>query len=145
VRLIDQFFDPGLCRRPLLLQRPQDDRLRDHQDLLGIGVVRADLRALVRVEKAFEQRAEDGRVDLAPVERGRGLQQADFVGFQRQCAAAVEQAAVEMGDLGQVIVSSDAGYQDSPLFNTAKIAAGARVAVGTLKRTVNRLDSFTTL
>ena len=61
----------------------------------------ADLRALVRIEKAFEQRAEDGRIDLAPVEACRRLQQADAVGIERQRAAAVEQAAVEIRDFFQ--------------------------------------------
>ena len=32
----------------------------------------ADLRALVGIEKALEQSAEDGRVDQAPVEARRG-------------------------------------------------------------------------
>ena len=60
--------------------------------------MRADLGALIGIEKALEQRAEDGRVDLAPVEARRGLQQADLVRLQFQRAAAVEQAAVEMRD-----------------------------------------------
>ena len=38
--------------------------------------MRTDLRALVGVEEALEQRAEDGRVYLAPVEAGGRLQQA---------------------------------------------------------------------
>ena len=33
-------------------------------------VGRTELRALVRVEPAFEQRAENRRIDLRPVERG---------------------------------------------------------------------------
>ena len=40
--------------------------------------MRADLRPLVRIEKALEQSAENRRVDQAPVEAGGREQQADF-------------------------------------------------------------------
>ena len=55
----------------------------------------ADLRALVGIEEALEQGAENRRVDQAPVEAGGGEQEADFGLLERQRRAAVEQAAVE--------------------------------------------------
>ena len=64
---------------PLGAQRAQHDRLDDHHDLFGVGVMGADLRALVGIEKALEQRAENRRVDQAPVEARGGEQEADFV------------------------------------------------------------------
>ena len=66
--------DLGLGRVPFGAQRAQHDRLDDHHDLFGVGVMRADLRALVGIEKALEQRAEDRRVDQAPVEARGGEQ-----------------------------------------------------------------------
>ena len=66
----------------------------------------ADLRALVGVEKALEQRAEDRRVDQAPVEARRGEQEADFPMLQRQRGAAVEQAAVEFENVLEVEVAA---------------------------------------
>ena len=62
---------PGLSRLPLREQRADDHRLDNPHDLVAVGVVRPELRALVRVEAALEQRAEDRRVDLRPVERRR--------------------------------------------------------------------------
>ena len=46
----------------------------------------ADLRALVGIEKALEQRAENGRVDQAPVETGRRIEQAEFGRLQSRGA-----------------------------------------------------------
>jgi len=71
MRHLDQFFrlDPYDC--PLRPERMQDHRLDDHHDLVRIGVVRADLRALVGIEKALKQGAENGGVNQAPVKAGR--------------------------------------------------------------------------
>ena len=57
--------------------------------------MRAELRALVRVEPALEQRAQDRGVDLRPVER-RGLERGLDPGLvQRQRGIVVEEPAVE--------------------------------------------------
>ncbi len=65
-------LDPRLRRLPFGAERAQHDWLYDHLDLVWIGVVRADLRPLVGVEKTLEQGAEDRRIDQAPVEPGGG-------------------------------------------------------------------------
>ena len=66
----------------------------------------ADLRALVGIEEALEQRAEDRRVDQAPVEARGGEQEADLGVFEPERRAAVEQAAVELGDVLEIEVAA---------------------------------------
>ena len=47
--ILDEWIDRGdvsLAGFPFRRQRPKDHRLDDHHDLLGIGIVRADLRAI---------------------------------------------------------------------------------------------------
>ncbi len=66
----------------------------------------ADLRALVGIEEALEQRAEDRRVDQAPVEARGGEQQADLGVFEPERRPAVEQAAVELGDVLEIEVAA---------------------------------------
>ena len=53
---------------PFRQQGTHDNGLDDKHDLVAVGVVRAQLRSLSGVEPAFEQRAQDRRVDLRPVE-----------------------------------------------------------------------------
>jgi hypothetical protein len=50
-------------RRPLAAERGHDDRVDHEQDVRLAGVVGADLGALLRVEDALEERAEDARLD----------------------------------------------------------------------------------
>src|ERR1700677_2582227 len=71
-----------------------------------IGVMRADLRPLVGIEEALEQSAEDRRVDQAPIEARSGEQQADFGMLERQGAATVEQAAVELRDVLEIEIAA---------------------------------------
>ena len=75
VGLLLDLRDGYLRRFPLLAQRVDHGR---HDEPLDVGagrVVRAELVPLARIERAFEQRAEDGRFDLAPVRRrGPGKQ-----------------------------------------------------------------------
>ena len=95
VRPLDGCRSIRLRRLPFRRQRPHDHRLDDHHDLFGIGVVRADLRPLVGIEDALEQRAEDGRVDRRPVLLGdRAACRARR--RERQGLVVVEQAAVEV-------------------------------------------------
>ena len=65
----------------------------------GVGVVRADLSPLIGIEEAFEQRAEDSRVDRRPVLLGDRAQHVEGVGVERQRLVVVEQAAVEVQDM----------------------------------------------
>ena len=99
-------FDLRLRRLPFGLERAQHDRLDDLHDLVGIGVMRADLRPLVGVEEALEQCAEDGRVDQAPVEARGGEHEADLDMGQRQGGAPVEQPAVELEDIFEIEVAA---------------------------------------
>ena len=80
---------------PLGEQRPDDHRVDEQHDLVAVGVVRSELGTFVRVETSLEQRAEDRRVDLGPIEVG-GLQHRLKVALlERQRGVVVEQAAVE--------------------------------------------------
>ena len=95
VLLRDSGNDLLLYAPPLCHQRADDHRLDDPHDLVAVGVVRAELGALVGVEPAFEQGSEDRRVDLRPVERRRLERRVDLVPFQRQGGVVVEKTAVE--------------------------------------------------
>ncbi len=70
-RALHRGRDPGLRRLPLRKQRTDDRRRDDPYDLFWVGVVRAELRALIRVQTALEQRSEHRRINLQPVERRR--------------------------------------------------------------------------
>ena len=83
------------CRLPFGEPGTDHDRLDDPHDLVAVGVVRPELRALVRVETALEQRAQDRGVDLRPVERRRLERRLDLGLLQRQGGIVVEQPAVE--------------------------------------------------
>ena len=94
-------FQLGCDRRLLPIphgeQRPDHHGLDELQDLLAVRVVRPELRALARVEPALEQRPEDRRVDLRPVEVRRCQHRLDVRPLQRQRSVVVEQSAVEPG------------------------------------------------
>ena len=60
--------------------------------------MRAELGAFAGIEPALEQRTENRRVDLRPVEVRRRQHHLDFGRLQRQRGAVVEQPAVEPGD-----------------------------------------------
>ncbi len=60
--------ETGLRCIPLGQPRADHHRLDEQHDLVAVGVVRAELRAFAWVEPALEQRAEDRRIDLRPVE-----------------------------------------------------------------------------
>lgn len=104
--VVNELLDLLFRLAPFFAQRADDHRIDQHHDFFGVGVMRADLSALLRVEKALEQRAENRRVDQAPVETRGGDQQANVAGIERHRSPPVEQAAVEMGDLGQVEVAA---------------------------------------
>ena len=91
------------CRQdiaPVVAQRC--DHGFDHQ-ALDIGarrVVRPQPRALGRLQRLFEQGAEDGGVDQAPVMLGGGEQLGDAVPAEREHLRLGEHAAVEALQLG---------------------------------------------
>ena len=80
---------------PLPAQRPDDQRIDNPHDLVAVGVVGAELAALVGIEPALEQSAENRGIDLRPIEAGGAQGQVEFRLLQRQCGIVVEQAAVE--------------------------------------------------
>ena len=82
--------DLGLRRVPLGQPRADHHRLNEQHDLVAVGVVRAELRAFTRVEPALEQRAEDRRIDLRPVEVRRRQYRLDVSGLQRERRTIVE-------------------------------------------------------
>ena len=76
---------------PFREQRANNHRLHDPHDLVAIGVVRAELRTLVRIEPPLEERAEDRRIDLRPIQRCRLERGADLRPVQRQRVVVIEQ------------------------------------------------------
>ena len=80
---------------PLGEQRTHHHRLDDTHDLVAVRVVRAQLRPLVGVEPPLEQRAQDGRVDLRPVEVRGAVRDVDLLPVHRQGRVVLEQSAVE--------------------------------------------------
>ncbi len=90
--------------------------------------MRADLRPLVGIEKALEQRAEDRRVDQAPVEARGGEQEADFVVLKRQRRPAVEQAAVEFENVLEIEVAALRHVVEQAGRDTPSTCSGLRSA-----------------
>ena len=74
-----------------------DDGGDDEALHIGAGrVMRAEARALLRIERLFEKRAEDRRVHLAPVLPGGFAQFADLFLLQRIGGRITEELAVEL-------------------------------------------------
>ena len=91
----------GVDGVPLVAQRLDDGGQDEALDIGARGVVGAELVALAGVEGAFQQGAEDGGLDIAPV-GARGLdEQVDLVAVERQGRGVGEEAAVEAQDLGR--------------------------------------------
>ncbi len=85
----------GLGVGPVLAQR-FDHRGQDEAlDVGPRGVVGTERVALVGVERAFQQGAEDGGLDLAPLRAGRVDEQHDLRAGERQHVGLLEQLAVE--------------------------------------------------
>ena len=87
--------DLGLRRLPLGEPGTDYHGLDDPHDFVAVGVVRAELRAFVRVEAALEEGAQDRGVDLRPVERRRLERRLDLRLIQVQGSIVVEQPTVE--------------------------------------------------
>ena len=80
---------------PFGAQGLDDGGQHEALDVGARGVVGAELVALARVEGAFEQGAEDGGFDVAPVGAGGFAQQGDLVAVKRDGGGLGKQAAVE--------------------------------------------------
>ena len=87
--------DRGILRLPSLERRTHDRRFDDPHHLVAVGIVRTGLRALVRVKIAFEQRAQDLRINLRPVEHHRLERRLDPGPVRWQRIVIIEQSAVE--------------------------------------------------
>ena len=86
--------------RPVLAQRLDDRRHHQPLDVGARRVVGAEPLALVRVERLLEQRAEDRRLDLAPVLPSR-LRSSSPISSRPAAAPWVgEEVAVELQHLG---------------------------------------------
>ena len=91
----------GRCLRvgPVGAQRLHHRRQHQPLDIRARRVVRAERVALVGAKRAFERRAEDGGLDLAPVGVGRAQQAVDLLAREWQHVAigtgAFEELAVE--------------------------------------------------
>ena len=88
----------GLDRRPFRPQRVTNHRLDQPANGGRIGIVRAQLRPLVRVQAPLEQRAENRRLNRRPVQRRCRMQRVQIGRFQRQTILVIEQPAVEPGN-----------------------------------------------
>jgi hypothetical protein len=75
-------------------------------DGLDIGVMRAERGAGLGIKAALEQGAEDGGVDVAPVQiTGGGVQFGQVGGLQRRNVDHLKQAAIEPGDVVVAILA----------------------------------------
>ena len=95
VRAFETGSDFGLRRLPFGEPGTNHHRLDDTHDLVAVGVMRAKLRALVRVEPALKQSAQDRWIDLRPVERRHPERCLDLGLRQRQGSIVIEQPAVK--------------------------------------------------
>lgn len=85
---------------PVLRQR-QDQRFRHKAfDIGPWRVMRAEGAAFARVERPFQQGAENRRFHILPVARGRDGQPVQFLLRQRDRRRVAEQPAVEMQNIG---------------------------------------------
>ena len=87
--------DPGFSGLPLGQPRANDHRIDEPHDLVPVGVVRPELRALAGVEPSLEQRAQDGGIDVRPVECGRFQSRLDLGLVHGEGGIVFEQPAVE--------------------------------------------------
>ena len=88
-----------LRRLPFCEKGANDHRIDDPHDLVPIGVVGAELGTLVGVEAPLEERPEDRRVYLRPVERRCSERCFDPYLVEREGAVVVEESAVEPSHL----------------------------------------------
>ena len=94
--LLDQLGRGDAHARPVGAQRLDDRRPDQPLDIGARRVVGAELGALLGVERALQQRAEDGGLDLRPAMLGRLDQHLQLLGIERDGGAILEQIAVEL-------------------------------------------------
>ncbi len=98
VRAIEERRHRGLRLRHLAAKGHQHGRLHQALDGRPVGVVGPQLGALVGVQAALEEGAEDGRLDIGPVELGGVADHPDLVGPQLDGGGRIEEAAIEPVD-----------------------------------------------
>ncbi len=99
LHLDPQFIACGFDGLPFAAQRLHHDRLQQCFDIGPARVMRADLRAFIWIENAFEEGTENRRFDVAPIERIDERQRFDFVDRDVDDIGVGEQAAVEVEDI----------------------------------------------
>ena len=85
-------------RRPFTAERSHEHGFHQRSDVLLTREVRAQLRALVRVQAALEERAEDGWFDELPVRLGSFREQPNLILGQLEHGGVLEEMAVEVTD-----------------------------------------------
>src|SRR5439155_10241803 len=81
---------------PLAAKRSHEHRFNERSDVGFAGVVRAELRALLRLNSALKQRAHDARLNELPVGFGGFRELGDFSLGQFKDGRFLEQVAVEV-------------------------------------------------
>ena len=83
---------------PLAAERVDDNRVDQDLDVGPPGVLRPELRPLVRVHPAFEEGPQDRGIDGAPIEPRGDLDAGDLAGGQFEDGGVGEEVAVEVSD-----------------------------------------------
>lgn len=109
-----QRHDAGLGCFPFALERFDHHRADELHDRARIGVVRAERGADFRVQAALEQRAENRRLDRAPVHVADFAQRLDLSGGHFHDIHLLEQSAVEPGDVLEQEVAANAHRAEHP-------------------------------
>ena len=107
-------FDGGQHVGPVGAEGFDDGGDDEAFDVGAGGVVGAEAAAFGLVEGLFEEGAEDGGIDLAPVVGGGLSEFADFLAAERENGAGFEEFAVEAADLGFDGVGEAAGIHGFP-------------------------------
>jgi hypothetical protein len=84
---------------PTGLQRLDNHRLHNEQNVLLAGVVRSELGTLAGVQAALKEGSEDGRLHVGPVQRGGGAERAHIGGGQLENGIVAKKSPVEMVNL----------------------------------------------
>ena len=85
----------GLGVFPVFAQRFYDRRQHEAFDIRARGVVGTEPVALRRIKRAFQQGAENRRLDFLPIELRCFLEQRDLVAVERQHLRVLEQLAIK--------------------------------------------------
>ncbi len=105
-RVGDALLDVGLDGVPCAAEGFVDGADDEALDEGAGGVVGAESVAFTGGEGALEERAEDGRVALGPVEGGEVGEELDGLAVEREGSGVMEEGAVEAADRGEVVGSA---------------------------------------